>query len=143
MIRLRYDNQAGECDLVLDDGRLEEGREIETAILVSIFTDRRVLEGEVPPGASRGGWWGERFPAEAGDVEGSRLWTLPVRGRTNALTAREAEGHAREALAWLVADGVCDSVAVTAAAAAPGVIALSIRATRAGDELAALALEVS
>lgn len=143
MIRLRYDSDTGECDLELADGILSEADPLETAILVSLFTDRRVLAGEVPDGVALGGWWGEALVARPGDSEGSRLWTLPVIGRADALTARQAEGHAREALAWLLEDAICQSVTATAAVVADGVIALSIRAVTADGAEVSLALEVT
>jgi phage gp46-like protein len=81
MISLAFDPTTGECDLVVDaDGLLVNDDPIQTAVLVSLFTDVRVTPGEVPEGVSLGGWWGAAYTIEPGDVEGSRLWTLLVRG---------------------------------------------------------------
>jgi phage gp46-like protein len=86
---------------------LEEGKEtpwdeetLETAIVLSLFTERRdEKEG--------GGWWGHTY----GEF-GSRLWTLRREKLLPGLE-RRAERFAREALAWLVAEGWCAEVRVT------------------------------
>jgi phage gp46-like protein len=73
---------------------------LETAILLSLFTERR-------DEAEGGGWWGHTF----GDF-GSRLWTLR-REKLALGIERRAERFAREALAWLVTEGWCADVRVT------------------------------
>lgn len=125
MIRLIYDFDLAEADLgAAEDGGVEEGHELETAVLVSLFTDRRVDESELPPGVSgsqvdRAGWWGDAYAEEEGDEIGSRLWLLehgidlpdaPVRARSYTL----------EALEWMVTDGVARSVEATATRVRPG-----------------------
>ena len=91
------------------DGGLLTAPALETAVMVSLFTDARALpEDRLPPGEDPRGWWGN---ALGGDPIGSRLWTLR-RAKREPETLRRAEDMVREALAWLVADGVASRVEV-------------------------------
>lgn len=122
MIRLVYDPETFEADLGrADDGGVEEGRELETAVLISLLTDRRVSESEVPEGQSRAGWWGDAYADEEGDEIGSRLWLLE-RGTDVPDAPVRAAAYAREALRWLVDDGLATDVDATARRLRPGVL---------------------
>ncbi len=63
-----------------------------------------------PP--DRGGWWGDFYSSTPGDLWGSRLWLL-YRARGDDVPAR-AEEYVREALSWLVEDGIAAAVDCTA-----------------------------
>lgn len=124
MIRLVYDPETSEADLGrADDGGIEEGHELETAVLISLFTDRRVSETEVPPGTSRAGWWGDAYADEEGDEIGSRLWLLRRGLDVPDAPVRAAE-YSREALRWLVDDGVASEVDATARRLRTGVLVI-------------------
>jgi phage gp46-like protein len=126
MIRLAYDSETAEADLVAaEDGGVAEGDDLETAVLISLFTDRYVDESQVEPGKPRGGWWGDAYADEDGDRIGSRLWLLE-RGIDLQLTPVRAREYALEALRWLVEDLVAREVEVEAERAAAGTIHLSI-----------------
>lgn len=104
------------CDLAMIDGDLASDRGLETAILLSVFADRRAATDDVPPSGDprdRRGWWADEFAADEGDLIGSRLWLLD-RGKRTAATGRAAESYIREALAWMIDDGVVTSVDVVA-----------------------------
>ncbi len=82
--------------------------DLSAAVTISLFADRP--RGEGSPG-ERSGHWIDAF-GDAGDVGiGSRIWTLD---RVASATAEALEAEAREALAWLVEDGVAESVEVSA-----------------------------
>jgi phage gp46-like protein len=128
-LALIWDGQG--CDLVLDgsDLRLEEG--LTTAILISLFSDRRARVDDVLPGtaADRRGWWADAWPQVAGDLIGSRLWLLG-REKELAETLRRAREYAEEALAWLVADGIAARVEVVPSVPRRGVLRLAIAVIR-------------
>lgn len=134
MISLTFDPVTGECDLVVDaDGVLVSDDPVPTAVLVSLFQDRRVTAGEVPEGVSLGGWWGDAYTLQAGDVEGSRLWTLLVRGREDRVARLAAADHAREALAWMLEDSVVDALEAVAETLDTGRMALRVDLQIAGS----------
>lgn len=96
-------------------GGLSDVDPIESAIIVSLFTDRRAPDGWRPDVADRRGWWGDRVSPD-GEVEdelGSHLWLL-ANEVTNERTRFESQGYARAALDWMIADGLAASVEVTA-----------------------------
>jgi phage gp46-like protein len=83
---------------------VQSGGDLETAILVSLFTDRLANEDDkIPDGTNDPRGW-------VGDLDqtvsiGSRLWILDRSKLTNA-TAITAKGMAADALQWLIDDGV-------------------------------------
>jgi phage gp46-like protein len=92
---------------------------IETAIILSLFTDRRAPENWRPDTQDRRGWWGDAMePAGLQlDPMGSWLWLLEnevVSARNVAL----AKAYAEAALEWLTRDGVAARVEVIAEARA-------------------------
>lgn len=97
-------------DLATDAG-------LRTALLLSLFTDRTAGAEDVlpdPADADRRGWWGDiGLDGAAPDPIGSRLWLLAREKSTDA-TRRRAEIYVREALAWMLADGVAAAVDVEA-----------------------------
>lgn len=107
-------------DLERDDG-------LETAVLLSLYTDRRAEESDVlPPGETdRRGWWGDGVPVLEGDRYGSRLWLLS-REKVSQTLLRRGEEYAREALAWLVEDRIAERVEVAASIPAPHAVLFTI-----------------
>ena len=107
-------------DLAVDDG-------LETAIILSLFTDRRAADEDVMPlgESDRRGWFGDAAPVVAGDRIGSRLWMLTREKQTQETLARAKE-FCVEALAWLVEDRIASSVDVVTEYAAPGMLAIGV-----------------
>lgn len=95
-------------EILVDNGLL-------TPVLVSLFTDARARSGdEIPDGTSDPrGWWGDAY-LPPGDRMGSRLWLLDRSLRT-PFTLKRIEDYAREALAWMVEDGLATKVQSSAA----------------------------
>lgn len=87
---------------------------LQTAIILSLFTDRRASADDVlPAGATdRRGWVGEAFVGD-GKPWGSHLWLVRTGKATDDVLER-ARFAAQEALAWMVETGVATRVVVTA-----------------------------
>ena len=66
------------------------------------------------------------------DQIGSKLWLL-AREKTTADVARRADQYAREALAWMVADGVARAVDIVADFPMPGALGISVTITLPDD----------
>ncbi|QWA09786.1 phage GP46 family protein [Sodalis ligni] len=96
-------------DWQIGQGDLLSGSDLETAILISLFTDRLARADDDYDGDDRRGWWGD---SGADYPIGSRLWLLHRQKLTPA-TATRAETYATEALQWLVDDGVVSTVTIT------------------------------
>lgn len=116
--------QAGAADWVLVPGDLQSGDDLESAVLISLFTDRRAeASDEIPDGGTdRRGWW-----ADAGQLYpiGSRLWLL-ARAKQLPQTLVDAKRYALEALEWLIVDGVAASTDVDCTWVALGTIGFVI-----------------
>lgn len=91
-------------DWAHDNASLASGSDLETAILISLFSDRQASSDDVIPDGTDDprGW--------VGDVDqdyqiGSRLWLLE-RAKQTQETLRLANDYIAEALQWLIDDSV-------------------------------------
>lgn len=121
-------------DLVMAAPQLEQDDGLETAVLISLFTDRLAGVDDVLPDDSgdRRGWFGDSFADVDGDLIGSRLWLL-AREKQLPVVLQRAREYARESLQWLIEDGIARSVDVQAEFARLGVLALTVDVVRAVD----------
>lgn len=91
-----WDNEKATSDWAFGSGDLKTAPAIESAVRVSLFTER--------------GWWGDAF---TGRQIGSRLHELDRAKKSSAggllLQARD---FAKEALQWLVDDGIAAAIDV-------------------------------
>lgn len=112
-------SEAG-ADLAIESGDLALDAGLQSAVVASLWSDRRAEATDVPPEVASGenpgplvvdprGWWAEA----AGDRFGSHLWLL-ARSKATPQTAARAEQAAREALAWLVDEQIARSIEVRA-----------------------------
>ena len=75
-LALAWNNRLGAGDICVVGADLQAEAGLDTAILISLFTDARVREDELPPGHTwRRGWWGDDVEDEP-DITGSKLWLL-------------------------------------------------------------------
>lgn len=81
------------------------------AVEISLFSWRRAEPDDKLDDDQRMGWWGDSFPAVAGDRLGSRLWLLR-RKTVVPEVLRAAETYAREALQWMIDDELVRTVDV-------------------------------
>jgi phage gp46-like protein len=102
-------------DLERDDG-------LQTAVIISLFTDRRASPEQIPvdlPQDDLRGYWGDIANATPSDNTGSLLWLLAREKQLPQILGR-AQQYCREALAWMVEDLVATRVEVTAEFVAQG-----------------------
>ncbi|MBR0647532.1 phage GP46 family protein [Plastoroseomonas hellenica] len=106
-------------------GRLADDQALRTSVILSLFLDRRARSDDATPDGERRGWLGDALSPVTGDRIGSRLWLLR-REKQQPETLRRAEDYAREALAWLVEDGLARGVTVSAEWVAMGLLGLRV-----------------
>ena len=135
-IALVWDNEAGAADVAIVANDLQRDDGLETAVFLSLFTDRRAEDGDtLPPGVTgRRGGWGDGVPVVPDARWGIRLW-LRARAKALPATAQLAREYVEEALAWLVEDRVTDRVEVTATLAGGDSLALSVAIYRPGRDV--------
>lgn len=114
-LALTWSNVTGDADLSLIDSDLASDRGLQTAVILSLFTDRRAEVDDNPPSGDdrdRRGWWADQFLEVEDDRYGSRLWLLDRAKRTRETELRAKE-YVTEALAWMLEDRVVSSIDVT------------------------------
>lgn len=106
-----WNRDLGHGDWALAGAVLQAGNDLETAILISLFTDREANPDDVIPDGTNDprGWIGD----DGQDVKiGSRLWLLD-RAKQDLATLQRANDYIVEALQWLVDDGVVSRFDIT------------------------------
>lgn len=111
-IALSFDGANARADWTITAGQVVTGSDLQTAVLVSLFTDRVLDPDQTPPDGSddRRGWWADTYRDQP---LGSLLWTLEraVKSDSARLLAY-AQKACIDALQWLVDDGVAATVRV-------------------------------
>ncbi|MDI9240731.1 phage GP46 family protein [Lysobacter sp. LF1] len=130
-IALRFES-ARSGDLAMDGRDLARDDGLETAALLSLFTDRRATVEQLPTGfdlRDLRGWWGDSVAEVTGDQFGSLLWTL-AREKQTTETLAKARGYVEQALAWMVEDRVTGQVSVATQYVARGVMRIDVEIER-------------
>lgn len=97
-------------DLGILNNDLETEDSLKTAIIISLFTDRRITQEELPPEEkSLMGCWTDALDE---DLIGSKLWLLK-RQKITPQVVTQARQYCEEALQWLFDDGIAEQVIVT------------------------------
>jgi len=126
-IRTTFIDPIKGADYTLDALGLIEDNGLDTAVILSLFTDRRAEVDNMLPGDStdRRGWWADAYATIPGDKFGSRLWLLSREKQLSAALTRAKE-YAEESLQWLIDDSVVKSVHATATVVRTGVLGLVV-----------------
>ena len=93
---VRVTNSEDGGEIIFERGQPEMDEGLETAVYLSMF--------------SSPGWWGNAISEKAAQL-GSDLESIQSRTLSNQ-TRLDAEEYARQALAWMVSEGVAKSVTV-------------------------------
>lgn len=135
-----FDQREGDIDLSLINGAggltvissdLERDPSFETAILISLLTDKRAREYDIlpdPHGSPRG-WWAD---AVQRDEIGSKLWLLE-RSKLDARATERAEHYVLDALSWMIEDGVAIKIETKASILSKDALGISISIYRTTD----------
>lgn len=113
-IKIHWDSNLLEGDLSVVDEDLESESGLETAVIISLFTDRRARDDDElpdPNNLDKRGWWGDLVSEIVGDQMGSRLWLLE-RSKTTPDVLVKAKEYAEEALQWMMDDQVAMKIEV-------------------------------
>jgi phage gp46-like protein len=101
-------------DIRIRSADLEGDDSLYTAVVISLFTDRRARADDPLPagaGTDRRGWWGDLLSDDELDEIGSRLWLLGREKTVPEVLARARE-YCAEALQWMIDDGLVDAVQI-------------------------------
>ena len=98
-----------EADLVLGNGDLERDGGLGTAVLLSLFSDRRADIDDEYDNDDRKGWWGDNIAETEGDQIGSKIWLLS-RSKATQENIEKLQLYAFEALEWMIEDEVVTKI---------------------------------
>jgi len=110
-ILLEKDN--GFYDLAFDNGDLKSTQGFTSALLMSIFCERRATASEVADPSKRRGWWGNAFLGFTDFQIGSKLWLLS-QARADQVTLNNSITFSSNAVEWFKEDKYIDKANVTA-----------------------------
>lgn len=131
-LALTYSTDTGTMDIALAGADVRAEESLATAILLSLMCDRLAQPHEVDAGTDRRGWWADTYTEPEGDRFGSRLWLL-ARSKQLTATVQSAIAYAREALQWLVDDGLATAVDVLGFVPRSGWLVLQVAVTLNGS----------
>lgn len=103
----RYDISIANGDVVMDQS-------FDTAIVISLFSNARADENEVPKPSNRQGVW------YSPDV-GSKLWIALTSRKTND-TLNKARDYTKSCLQWLIDDGYLKNIEVNVELISKGIV---------------------
>lgn len=139
MIRMRYYNNLQIGDMVFDGHHLETDDGLETAVLLSLHTDRRATKEQyqqfypwhdITTADLRGVWFDALLPEI--DRFGSLLWLLSG-SKINAETAAIAKGFIEDCLRWMIQRGIAERIEVTTTVEQGRRIVAEIKIVRPGE----------
>lgn len=108
-----YNSNDGYWDLALtDEGDLVGSNSIDTAVLMSLFTDKRADKSEIRKATQRRGWVGNLFNNNENYEIGSKIWIHSNQGRMQADNLNNIVDDAKDSLNWLLEDGIVDQMVI-------------------------------
>jgi len=106
------------------------------SLFLCLPTRRAEPDDALPAEATdKRGWWGDALSVQVNgrpvsdDRIGSRLWLLSREKQLQSVVER-ARHYCKEALAWLIEDGICERIDVTAEIVRTGVLGVQILVVR-------------
>jgi len=113
-MRFVLETTDGYADIVMTDRDVDRDAGFETAVLITIGTDRRADEEDNLPdgGGYRGGYWGDSVPDVPNDLIGCKLWLLKRSKGTERVIAEAAE-YLREGFQWMFDDEVVSNIDIS------------------------------
>jgi len=130
-IKMVFEPTEQAFDLNIVDGDLVMDQGVETPTHVSLFTDHRASEDDDLPGAQndRRGWWGALAVIGEPVQVGSKLWLLE-RAKITSISLAFVEDFARDALKWMIDEGLAMAVDIEVTRLSADKVALQIVITR-------------
>lgn len=132
-VAMRYDGEMFDL-LINNDSEIEYEEGLETAMAMSLFTNKRVDTSQVPfLSNDQMGWWGDLTSEIEGDQIGSRMWLLE-REKVTTEVLRRSEDYSLESLQWMIDDGITNSINVSSSYTENKVMVTAIEIERPDEE---------
>lgn len=109
-IAFLYDTDQRCFDLQCVGTEIQMEESLRTAIALSLFTDAKVDEFELPRAETNRGFWADALDNHD---TGSKLWLL-LRSKRNSHVLKKTEEYCKKSLEWLLEDKLVENVNVQA-----------------------------
>lgn len=93
---------------------------LDTALLMSLFCEKRADSSEVPTPQLQRGWWGNLFNDIPNYEQGSKLWLL-YQARLTQNKLNQSITYGDDGVSWFVADNFCERIVTTGAMTVNGI----------------------
>ena len=111
MADILLNTDKGYYDISFTNGDFTMTKGMETALLMSVFGEKRAAPSEVPVPELRRGWWGNTVLGYDDYEIGSKLWLL-MQARKNNQTLNLAKTYTYDCLQWLIQDQLANRIEV-------------------------------
>lgn len=113
-IRLTYDVYDQYVDFILADRDVERDPGLETAVMITLLTDKLADEEDDLPDDSgyRGGWFGDSIPVVEDYKMGTKLWLLQRAKTVSEIPARAKE-YLKDGFQWMIDDEIVQAVNIS------------------------------
>lgn len=130
-ITLFLRSQQGEisADFAFLGDDLATGHDLETAVLISLFSNRLAQRDYRPVDGNAQGWWADAYSEKP---IGSRLWQF-YRSKKTSTTRAAVIDAVQEGLKWMIDDGIASQVIVDAYFVTSGGLQINITIQRPND----------
>ena len=115
-IGLQYSNDLEDLsfDISLVNNDLAHDAGLQTAVVISLYTDARASVDEIPDGQEDPrGWWGDGVSNPQQRNIGSKLWFLD-RSKITDEVVEQSRAYTLDALQWMLDDGIAENITVEA-----------------------------
>jgi phage gp46-like protein len=109
---IKLNSDAGYFDFSVTNGDFTTTKGLDSALLMSLFVNKRADSSEVPTVSKQQGWWGNTIGNYANYEIGSKLWLLDQARHTNT-TLNLAKTYTYDGLSWLMTDQLADRIVVS------------------------------
>lgn len=109
---IALNNDSGFYDISITDGDFTASDGLDTAIIVSLVTDKRAAQSEIQQPELRRGWIGNEQNDDPDFQLGSKLWLLD-QSRSNQDTLNRANDFIRDCFSWMFDDSLIKDLIVT------------------------------
>jgi len=112
-IRITFDQYDQFVDFILADRDVDRDDGLETAVLITLLTDKHADAGDPLPDDSgyHGGWFGDSLPVVPDYKMGTKLWLLQ-RAKTVTEIPAIAKEYLVDGFKWMIEDGIVQTVDV-------------------------------
>lgn len=104
-IKLFRNEENGVYDLrINENGELVTDGGLETSVLISLLTNRRASDTELPDSFNRYGWWADTY-RNVNKLIGSKLYQLK-QAKNISETLENVRGSIEDSLNWMIGQGI-------------------------------------